>query len=263
MDRETKIIDYLYGELSASERQSFEEEMAANPALRAEIEAFEGTQAKLQSVKEDLSPEIPVIPFGSKSRLHFAWSWMTGIAASLLLIFTLFHTEVTYESGKLSLSFGNGKPTGASNPIVIDTSMVMNIAQSMFQEYRLKMDQSIHALDSSWHQNLLANNELMKKSWQQQITHLDQNNQQKLASLKKQFKEEQIPEMAHLFQQIQLEQRQDLEQMMNGMWNEWQTMRYNDLESISDAFNTIYDDVAQSQTETQALVSGILNNRKY
>ena len=76
---------------------------------------------------------------------------------------------------------------------------------------------------------------------------------------KDQLKSEQMPEMANLFHQIQLEQRQDLEEMMNGMWSEWQKTRYNDLESIGSAFSDIYNDVAQNRNETEALVSGLIS----
>ena len=259
MNSEIRIIDYLYGEMSSAERDVFEKEMEENPELKAEVEAMQDTQGMLQEVKEELAPEIPVLPLTPKAKRLVPWTWMVGVAASLLLILTFFNTEVTYESGKLSLAFGHSDRAAEQEVLVIDTTMVATIAHSMIREYMQKMDHRINHLDSAWKQDLMAHNDQIKTQWAQQFIQYDRISQQKMALFKDQLKSEQMPEMANLFHQIQLEQRQDLEEMMNGMWNEWQKTRYNDLESIGSAFSDIYDDVAQNRNETEALVSGLIS----
>jgi anti-sigma-K factor RskA len=56
MNRQELIAAYALGELDGAERERFERELAADPALRAEVEATRGTMAHLEALPGDAWP---------------------------------------------------------------------------------------------------------------------------------------------------------------------------------------------------------------
>jgi hypothetical protein len=57
MNRQELIAAYALGELEGAERERFEREVAADPALRAEVEATRGTMVALEALPGDAWPE--------------------------------------------------------------------------------------------------------------------------------------------------------------------------------------------------------------
>jgi anti-sigma-K factor RskA len=56
MNRQELIAAYALGELEGAERERFERDLAADPALRAEVEATRGTMATLEALPGDAWP---------------------------------------------------------------------------------------------------------------------------------------------------------------------------------------------------------------
>jgi anti-sigma-K factor RskA len=57
MNRQELIAAYALGELEGAERDRFEREVAADPALRAEVEATRGTMVQLEALPGEAWPE--------------------------------------------------------------------------------------------------------------------------------------------------------------------------------------------------------------
>jgi anti-sigma-K factor RskA len=57
MNRQELIAAYALGELEGAERERFEREVAADPALRAEVEATRGTMVALEALPGDAWPK--------------------------------------------------------------------------------------------------------------------------------------------------------------------------------------------------------------
>jgi anti-sigma-K factor RskA len=57
MNRQELIAAYALGELEGAERERFESEVAADPALRAEVEATRGTMVALEALPGEAWPE--------------------------------------------------------------------------------------------------------------------------------------------------------------------------------------------------------------
>ncbi len=105
-----RIIDYLYGEMDASERERFEIEMNSDAGLRNEVESL----SQVRSVfSHDMDAQVtqPVIQFPAKSR-SIPRSWMAA-AASIVLLLTLGKItdfQVSTEEGRLVMGFGEIVP---------------------------------------------------------------------------------------------------------------------------------------------------------
>ena len=86
MNREERLMAYLYGEMEAEEKLAFEKEIEGDPELRAEIGELQETQFCLQELP-DLQPEATVLSLGQSARIDWRkWGVRLGIAASFLLL---------------------------------------------------------------------------------------------------------------------------------------------------------------------------------
>lgn len=64
-DRQDQLLDYLYDELSPTQREAFEREMQSDEALRQEVEAFQSTRLMMKRAEPE---EAPVAIFNDLMR---------------------------------------------------------------------------------------------------------------------------------------------------------------------------------------------------
>ncbi len=112
---ETKLIAYLYDELSAEEKHLVEEYLEQNEAARNELEALKETQFLMHKIN-DHEVEVPKFTFDQSEVVvtsdhthHGWWKYPMGIAASIaLVLFIGYLTSMRVSNGAdgLSLSFG-------------------------------------------------------------------------------------------------------------------------------------------------------------
>jgi hypothetical protein len=115
-EREDKLVGYLYGELSADERNEVEALVRNNPDVSKEFErlrAVHGALAFLED-KEVIAPSYLVEqPKGVRPLYPSAWVRVSlGIAASLILLMTaarLTGLEMRYQDSELRISFGGAR----------------------------------------------------------------------------------------------------------------------------------------------------------
>jgi hypothetical protein len=114
-ENQTKLIDYLYGEMSESERQDFEKEIKQNPDLQKELAELQGTQ---QILGVTLDVEVPQFSFLEKPPkqmnpiIRNLGLSISKIAATLTLLFLLaywFQLGISVENQSLSIHFGEKK----------------------------------------------------------------------------------------------------------------------------------------------------------
>jgi anti-sigma-K factor RskA len=91
MNRQELIAAYALGELEGAERERFEREVAADPALRAEVEATRGTMVALEALPGEAwpepEPEEEVVETNPKPRrlaLHPAMAVAMVVVAALI-----------------------------------------------------------------------------------------------------------------------------------------------------------------------------------
>jgi hypothetical protein len=85
MNHTQQLMDYLYEEMTADERTSFEHLLAHDADLRNELEELRGTQGMLREWKDEVPAPLTLIPAGSPRILHRT-SFAAGIAASFFVL---------------------------------------------------------------------------------------------------------------------------------------------------------------------------------
>ena len=85
MNQEEKLMDYLYGEMSASEKQAFEKELANNPTLKAALAELQGSREFLADLP-DIQPTTKVVTLIAKKDNWRKWVIPLSMAASFLLL---------------------------------------------------------------------------------------------------------------------------------------------------------------------------------
>ncbi|MBS1846263.1 MAG: anti-sigma factor [Actinobacteria bacterium] len=93
MNRQETIAAYALGELEGAERERFEGEVAADPTLRAEVEATRGTMAQLEALPGDAWPAAAPEPLppepasvrSAKPHRRFALLRPVPVAAMILV----------------------------------------------------------------------------------------------------------------------------------------------------------------------------------
>jgi hypothetical protein len=114
------LIDYVYGELARSERESFDRHLASCAACRSEVDGLRGTRATLESwtpPERDLGFEVMrVTPRGaSKAARWWGLSPAWGLAAAALFVgavsAAIANVVVTTGNGGITIRTGWSQPT--------------------------------------------------------------------------------------------------------------------------------------------------------
>ncbi|MCB0601616.1 MAG: hypothetical protein KDC28_10325 [Saprospiraceae bacterium] len=111
-NRQEKLIDYLYDELSKEERAAFEKELEADPTLRKELQQMQQVRSHLQSVPNLELREPLAMPTATPPQESHRLRWLKpfyGVAASiaaLLLLGAWTGLHVEAGKGELVLAFG-------------------------------------------------------------------------------------------------------------------------------------------------------------
>ena len=251
MNQEEKLIDYLYGEMTAAEKQAFEQELAQNPSLQKELEALQESRAFLSELPEVQPPAtmVELKPNPSKWR---KWIIPTGIAASLLILLELFSFQVVSTPNGLTFSFGEPMEKPAiKTPDYVTYAEVQQLLESKETAYR----KDLLLRDSIWQNRIDQQDKSIRKHFNRQLVAHQSQQKQDLAAFAESLKQEEIPEIANLVQNLLNEHQQETRLLFGEAWQSWQAARSNDLNSIKSEFANVY----QNQTETDALLLNVIN----
>ena len=255
MNQEEKLIDYLYGEMTPPEKQAFEQELQQNPTLQKELDALQESRRFLADLPE-VQPPATVITLKRKPFQWRKWAIPASIAASLLLLLQVFDFRATTTANGLTFSFG--KPIEKSVMPIPPTPDNITLAevQQLVKKSELVHQQQLLLLDSIW-QNRQANqlNAVQNKLNQQMIAYQTQQKAE-LQDFANNFRQEEIPELANLMQNLLEKHQQKTQVFLGEAWASWQATRNNDLNIIKSEFANVY----QNQTETDALLINAINN---
>lgn len=248
VDRQAQMMDYLYGEMTGQERREYELWLDQNPEIRQEISELQTSRQWLADV-EEVSPQPMLVDLAPKRVISLKWIYRAGAAAAVLLALWLFNFQIRTDRGGVILSFGH--PDSIQQPEQTEPDVIpADVWEKVLAEQQLMLENKLVQMDSSWQNRLTA----MQQENQQQWRYLKNNQAQQAALVRKEFTEKELPRLAGLMQQLQIEQQEELQLLLVEFWNTWQETRQTDLERIDYKMTNLYEDVERNQQASEARV---------
>lgn len=223
MNKKEKLIDYLYGEMDEAARQDFERQLAADASLRAELEALQHTRQTIQELPA-AEPPLRLVTLPARPSPWKRWAGATAVAAGFFLLLGLLTPRIELGNGKLVLTLGRSAEQVPATPHTPPPAP----------------DQQLARLDSLWQERLLAREAALRQEWQELLTATAKSQEAKARRYADQQWNEQLPQLAGMMQDLQLQQQQELQLLLTGFWEHYQQTRAADLQSIETEFANLY-----------------------
>lgn len=257
MDNKERLIDYLYGEMSEADRRQFEEVLAKDSELQAELESFRQTRLRLAQMPE-VRTEATVITVQSLPITWKKWAISIGAAGVLVLLLSLANARLEVGKNGFVLAMGETQPFAMERVAVNKEESLLAAMEDQFLQRDRELDQKLLQLDSLWRHRLIQREERLQQSWDRQLAAYQARRQQELEQFAQYLVAEEMPDLVTLIQHLQLEQQDELRLLLSQFWNQWQETRAADLQSIGTEFVNLYRNVELNQTETQAILKDVL-----
>lgn len=259
MNKEERLIAYLYGEMETEERLAFEKELESDPDLRAELGSFQETQSCLQELP-DIQPKATILSLGTTTSFDWRrWGTRLAVAASFLLLLGLTNARMEFSDGSFVIAFGKERSTKVKGAAAETYAQQTEAFKATLLEKEVEFNQKLATMDSLWQAQLVANSEAQQLAITQQWQRFQARRQADLVALQTQFKEEQLPQFAALLQNMQVSQQQELQAIIDGLYTDWEETRLLDLKAIETEFVHLYQNVERNHTETAAVLDDIVN----
>ena len=159
-----QLIDFVYGNLPATERLRVEKAINENDAIKHEVEALKESRSFLHNLEDEelLEPERFIWEL-SKNQQKRNWMWpITAIAASLtLLLVVAYLTQFRVSYGTFELAFGNNSPM--ETPILLTNSQVQDMIDKSIVSNNVNLVAGLDEVKSDFEAKLVANNKLQLK----------------------------------------------------------------------------------------------------
>ena len=254
MNQEEKLIDYLYGEMSETEKQAFEQELKNNPALKAELAALQEGRDLLSDLS-DVQPPTKVVALKSKSVDWRKWAIPLSIAASFLLLLKIVDFQAVKTKNGFALSFGLEEQIEEKQPLVTPNYATVAEVQQLMESREAAYRKELLARDSVWQARLEIQEQAIQKNMGRQMMAYQSKQQKDYQTFINNFQQEELPELANLMQNLLNEHQAETKLMFGEAWANWQDTRTQDLKTIGNEFVNVY----QNQTETDALLLNVIN----
>ena len=259
---ESKIMDYLYGNLSVEEMQKMQEAISKDEKLQQEIEEISQVMGFMGKL-EDKEVDVPTFVFENEEKkdLTFFYTdvfkWVSSIAAGLLLLLisayvTGFH--VSKNSDGIMLGFKNtDQSTGVSKEEVRD------ILQEVLTEYNQNHDEKLTALESKLSSDIEASKEENMSSI---AAYLTANTEESMTLMKRyiQSSTKDNQQMIADYFKVSSEQQQEyLNTVMTDFTKFYNTQRKNDLEVIKTGLLEYKSTNDLKQYETEVVLANLID----
>lgn len=252
-----RLMDYLYDELDAVEKQEVEQWLAENPEAQEELAALQQTRgflAQLPSVK----PAKPAPVTSSSLRISRRWlpAISTAAAAAILLLLLVAHVRVQVYEGGMTIAFGKMQVQEQKHQVNVapsDEAIQKAITVNNQQFYR-----QLDSIQKDLQMQLLVNQKNIQQDWLQRWAARQTNYENQLKTLAGKEFQQKYPQLATLIQDLQLEQQREVQYMLTEFWNNWQQIRAEDLKAIERNFVMINQNVELNRQGTEALFKNML-----
>lgn len=256
MDEKERLIDYLYGEMTETERREFEDLLSRDEELRVELNTLRQTRQQLAELP-GIQPEATVVTIEAHRPGWAKWTWRAGTAVAVILLLALLNPRLEIGGNGLMLTLGN--PSVEKEEVKAEN--VLAGFQAQLDKRDRELERKLLQLDTQWQNRLTEREERLQQNWDQQLVAYQVRRQQDLEQFAQYLVNREMPELVTLVQDLQLEQREELRLLLTQFWNQWQETRAADLESIETEFVNVYRNVELNQSETEAILQSIVASR--
>lgn len=243
-----QLMDYLYGEMSAAERIAFEAQLAANPSLKKELEELQSTRRILTKV-DAVRPPNQVVTFKSKPVFYHPLLKWVAVAASFIAFVCITQPRIQFQKTGVMLTFGNvpahSDAPEPDYPLMIQSTVAASNAE-IFELLDSIQEQLGQQLDYK-QKSLMATLEDELDGYQQK------QHQSMVRAVNNQYQRS-IPRIVSNFQNMTIEQRQEVKMMMKQLWVELQQQRKKDLEYLDQTLRSLQEEQIQQHQTINELV---------
>lgn len=255
VDRQAQMMDYLYGEMTDRDRREYELWLDQHPEAKEEIEGLRTSRQWLAEA-EDIPSKPLMIDLNPRWGTERKWLYRIASAAAVVLALWLFNFQVRTDRGGLILSFGEPKLEATTVEPEPTNGIPPEVWEKFLTDNRQMLEQRFTQLDATWEDRLSAIRQENRRQWQ------DVKNLQagQVSQIREEFTEQELPRLAGLMQQLQIEQQEELQILLIEFWNTWQETRQTDLQQIDYRMTNLYEDVERNQQASEARVVNYIQN---
>jgi len=241
------LMGYLYGEISEAERRKVEAWLAEHPEEQAELEQLRETRSWLATAPPAPPQTSPFVIEKSATRRRFpTLAWIGAAAAVLLLLLTAIGTQVDFTGNGMRITFGQpAPPTPAED-------WQQQLLQTLAEQDRAA-EQRLDSMQQAMQRQFLRQQTQLLDHWQNRLATHDAQQRQKLEQFAADYYQQEVPGMIANVQEMQLQQREELQVILNDMWNDWLEVRSADLQIIQASMVNFQDKLERNQNQTQVL----------
>lgn len=255
---ESKIIDYLYGNLPENERQKVEEAIQNDDKLKKEIRALSQLKSVMGSVedKEVIAPSFVFEENGSlgiKDSMFFKKT--AAIAAGLVLIM------VSAYFMEFNMSFSESGFTAGFNHSGNDINKeeIRAIMQDVLAENHSKTDAKIFEIETKLTQKIDESSRVSLNSMQKMLISNGDNSKTIMRAYVKQINKENLDMIQNFFSVSTQKQQQYLKTVLTDFNDFYQTQRANDLKMIESGLNDMQNTNVVKQFETDVVLANLMD----
>lgn len=257
-----QIIDYLYGDLSAKERELMEEAIEKNGDLKKEVEEMTGVMGFLGKLedKEVIPPEF-VFPDEHQKSISFfnsgIFKSIASIAASLLILLISAYVTGFYISQNADgvlIGFINDNSTQS-----VSKEEVRNIMQEVMAAYNEERDDKLESLNTKFTTQLESTKSENLNSLKEYLASNSDDSREMMKNYIQQSNLTNRKMIADFFQ-VSTEQQEDyLKTVLTDFTQFYNNQRKQDLETIRTGLLDYRDLNDQKQYETELVLVNLVD----
>jgi hypothetical protein len=263
----TRIIEYLYGELTQKEKEAFEEEVKNNAELRREVESLLEMKNGLSRLRDQEIMEPFLFQahlgksFWQKSRprpLGVTLRYVAVVAASLLLLLVagfLTRASLDFQNHSMTLRFGS-QPDPAENTLTRDEVYGM-ISQQLDASHR-QWTGELKNYETEFTRTLAEHNKKQKEDIKNLFAGYSDQNSEQLERFIVQLQENNREVINDYFIRANSQQQQNMQSMLATFADYLERKRQQDLEKIQNSLVTLKESQAIQKLETSQILTSII-----
>lgn len=240
---ERNWIDYLYGEMTDEETQTFEAEITGDNSAKDELDSFRRVRFLLHQ-HEDVQPTgSPVVVV----KRYPKWSKWMGIAASLLVLLVagkLLNVQASAGQGSLHLSFGEPITSQEVSPqLLAKLDQQRQEWQTGLASLRYDLDQAVVNLQS---RPAVPKTRFAEYQFVESALHDLQGQNQKMAD--------------DLIENLRREQNENTQVLVDNLLRYWDEQRKADLQLVNDGLQNLAESIQLSSDTYAQLIQQPIEN---